>query len=120
MTTPPVMNVPIVQARGAWGHGDRRVRSRRSRIARLRHAERRATALRLGIIRQRTSRPINVNFFCHTPPEPDAERQAAWRKRLAPYYAEFGLDAAKVPTGPCARRSTIRCARWSRSSSRRS
>ncbi|MFW6077423.1 MAG: NAD(P)H-dependent flavin oxidoreductase [Hyphomicrobiales bacterium] len=22
----------------------------------------------LGIIRQRTSRPINVNFFCHAPP----------------------------------------------------
>jgi nitronate monooxygenase len=54
----------------------------------------------LGIIRQRTSRPINVNFFCHTPPEPDAERQAAWRKRLAPYYAEFGVEAANVPDGP--------------------
>ena len=22
----------------------------------------------LGIIRQRTSRPINLNFFCHNPP----------------------------------------------------
>jgi nitronate monooxygenase len=54
----------------------------------------------LGIIRQRTSRPINVNFFCHAPPEPDAERQAAWRKRLAPYYAEFGIESAKVPDGP--------------------
>ncbi|HUE46809.1 MAG TPA: nitronate monooxygenase [Aestuariivirgaceae bacterium] len=53
----------------------------------------------LGIIRQRTARPINVNFFCHAPPEPDAARQAAWRKRLEPYYAELNLDATKVPDG---------------------
>ena len=53
----------------------------------------------LGIIRQRTARPINVNFFCHTPPQPDAGRQAAWHKRLEPYYAELGLDVSKVPEG---------------------
>src|SRR5260221_4666142 len=40
----------------------------------------------LKIIRQRTSRPINVNFFCHTVPQRDAAREAAWRKRLAGYY----------------------------------
>jgi nitronate monooxygenase len=53
----------------------------------------------LGIIGQRTSRPINVNFFCHGAPEPNAGREAAWRKQLAPYYAEFGLDAAAIPVG---------------------
>src|SRR3954447_15513405 len=42
----------------------------------------------LGIIRQRTSRPINVNFFCHEPPQPDAARDKAWRQLLKPYYAE--------------------------------
>jgi nitronate monooxygenase len=53
----------------------------------------------LGIIRQRTSRPINVNFFCHTPPKPDAQRDAAWKTRLAGYYREFGLDLdAEVPS----------------------
>ena len=52
----------------------------------------------LGIIRQRTSRPVNVNFFCHRPPAPDAAREAGWRARLAPYYAELGIDpAAPVP-----------------------
>jgi nitronate monooxygenase len=52
----------------------------------------------LGIIRQRTGRPINVNFFCHTPPAVDAAREAAWRKRLRPYYEEFGLDPdAPIP-----------------------
>lgn len=44
-----------------------------------------------GIIRQRTDRPINVNFFCHRSPEPDAEQEAAWRRQLAPYYRELGL-----------------------------
>ena len=52
----------------------------------------------LGVIRQRTSQPINVNFFCHTPPRPDAQRDAAWKARLSAYYTEFGLDPrAEVP-----------------------
>ncbi|RKP55928.1 NAD(P)H-dependent flavin oxidoreductase [Pararobbsia silviterrae] len=43
--------------------------------------------------------PLNVNFFCHTPPTPDAQRSLAWRARLAPYYAELGLDAeAALPS----------------------
>ena len=51
-------------------------------------------------IRQATSRPLNVNFFCHTPPQADPARQMAWRARLAPYYVELGLDPqAPVPTG---------------------
>jgi nitronate monooxygenase len=48
----------------------------------------------IGVIRQQTDRPINVNFFCHQPAPPDPAREAAWRARLAPYYAEFGLDGA--------------------------
>ncbi len=51
----------------------------------------------IGIIRQRTSKPVNVNFFCHTPAKPDPERDAAWKARLTEYYTEFGLDAA-APT----------------------
>ncbi|QGW63563.1 DUF561 domain-containing protein [Lysobacter soli] len=54
----------------------------------------------LAAIRERSAGPINVNFFCHAPPEPDAEREAAWRALLAPYYAEFGLDPAAVVAGP--------------------
>jgi nitronate monooxygenase len=54
----------------------------------------------LSVIRQRTSRPINLNFFCHVPPAPDADREALWRKRLASYYAEFGIDADPIPAGP--------------------
>src|SRR5215212_8699973 len=46
----------------------------------------------LDTVRAATSRPINVNFFCHTQPPDNPARQAAWRRRLAPYYAEAGLD----------------------------
>jgi nitronate monooxygenase len=46
----------------------------------------------LGIIRQRTSRPINLNFFCHQPPQADPAREAAWKQRLESYYVELGLD----------------------------
>lgn len=52
----------------------------------------------LGIIRQRTARPINLNFFCHKQPEEDAAREAAWKRRLEPYYVGLGLDpGAPVP-----------------------
>jgi nitronate monooxygenase len=52
----------------------------------------------IGVIRQQTSAPLNVNFFCHTPPSPDAGKEARWKSRLAPYYSELGLDpAAPVP-----------------------
>ena len=54
----------------------------------------------IGIIRQRTNMPVNLNFFCHTPPEDDPERESAWRRRLAGYYEEFGIDPETIPSGP--------------------
>lgn len=54
----------------------------------------------LTAIRAATDRPYNVNFFCHTPPEPDAAREAAWRTALAPYHQEHGIDPAGIAAGP--------------------
>jgi len=54
----------------------------------------------LAAIVAQTSKPYNVNFFCHAQPEPSAEREAAWRKALAPYFAELGVDASGIPAGP--------------------
>ncbi len=54
----------------------------------------------LAEIKARTTRPYNVNFFCHAPPVPSAERAAAWRTALAPYYKEFGIDAGAIADGP--------------------
>ena len=53
----------------------------------------------LEALRAGTSRPFNVNFFCHEPPAPDPAREAAWRAALAPYYAEFGIDPAGIAAG---------------------
>lgn len=44
------------------------------------------------IFRQRVSAPLNMNFFCHTAVEADADREEGWRRRLAPYFQELGLD----------------------------
>ncbi|CAN5276334.1 nitronate monooxygenase [soil metagenome] len=53
----------------------------------------------LSLIRQRTARPVNLNFFCHKPPKVDVERENKWRKRLSPYYLELGVDPkAPIPT----------------------
>lgn len=54
----------------------------------------------LKAIKAATSRPYNVNFFCHTPPKADEKREAAWRERLAPYYREHGIDPSAIPAGP--------------------
>lgn len=54
----------------------------------------------LQALRAATSRPFNLNFFCHLPPAPDVQREAAWRQALAPFYAEAGIDAATIPAGP--------------------
>ena len=54
----------------------------------------------LDALRHGTSRPFNVNFFCHTPPVPDAARERAWRQALAPYFEEHDIDTATLPSGP--------------------
>jgi nitronate monooxygenase len=54
----------------------------------------------LAAIRKQTAKPFNVNFFCHASSAPDPGREAKWRKALAPYYRELGLDASTVPAGP--------------------
>jgi nitronate monooxygenase len=54
----------------------------------------------VGVYRQRTSKPLNLNFFCHMVLPPDAAREMEWRALLAPYYAEFGLGRDASAAGP--------------------
>lgn len=54
----------------------------------------------LAAIKAQTSRPFNVNFFCHLPPAPNPESEANWRAALAPYYREMGIDPESIPAGP--------------------
>ena len=51
----------------------------------------------LAYIAAHTTRPYNVNFFCHKPPAPSPERDAGWRAALAPYYRELELDVSTAP-----------------------
>jgi nitronate monooxygenase len=43
---------------------------------------------------------VNLNFFSHVPPAPDAVREAAWRAALRPYFDELGVDPAAIADGP--------------------
>lgn len=47
---------------------------------------------RLQGIRQRTSRPVNINFFAHPEPAPDDAADVAWLTRLSCFYEEFEID----------------------------
>ena len=51
----------------------------------------------VGKIRARTRKPINLNFFCHDAALRDEAIEDAWRKRLAHYYAELGVE---IPSSP--------------------
>ena len=51
----------------------------------------------IAAVRRETNAAFNVNFFCHAEPKPDPEIEARWRKRLAPYYAEAGVDPSAIP-----------------------
>ena len=59
-----------------------------------------ATRNELAAIKAQTDKPFNVNFFCHAPPAPSVEREAAWRVALAPYYEEYGIDPDTIAAGP--------------------
>ena len=54
----------------------------------------------LRAITTSTSKPYNVNFFVHNEPTADSAREEAWRKLLAPYFAEYGIDPSGIEAGP--------------------
>ena len=53
--------------------------------------QRELTALATG-----TSRPYNLNFFCHTLVAPNNTAEQAWRDALAPFYQRWQLPADQV------------------------
>ena len=54
----------------------------------------------LNTLSKQTDKPYQLNFFCHTPPQPDNTAEAAWRQLLSPYYNEFDLDITNIKSGP--------------------
>jgi nitronate monooxygenase len=53
----------------------------------------------LAAITAQTDKPYNVNFFCHSQPEVNAEQEIRWRGLLSSYYGEFGIDPSGIATG---------------------
>ena len=54
----------------------------------------------LAAIRAQTTKPFNVNFFCHKSPEPAIESELIWLAALSPYLKEYGIDASTISKGP--------------------
>lgn len=106
MTFPAIagLRLPLIQApmAGVQDHRLAAAVSNAGGLGSLPAAMLGADALRdqLSALQALTDRPINVNFFCHVQPSPDAAREARWRAALAPYYAEFDVDPAQVSAGP--------------------
>lgn len=44
--------------------------------------------------RKSSTKPVNLNFFCHKSQTPDASVDAEWKLQLAPYYEELKLDVS--------------------------
>lgn len=57
-------------------------------------ADAKTTRAMIAAVRAKTSRPFQVNVFCHQPAVADAAREAAWLTRLTPEFARYG---AKPP-----------------------
>jgi nitronate monooxygenase len=57
----------------------------------------RLAAQTIDELRRQTSRPINVNFFCHRPATLDAMREQVWRDRLLPFCRELGVKPEPPP-----------------------
>lgn len=51
----------------------------------------------VAAFRSRTRKPVNLNFFCHVESAPDPDKDRAWLERIAPYYAELGIDPPALP-----------------------
>ncbi len=46
----------------------------------------------VAIVRQNTSAPFNLNFFCHEYSEYDKSVEHAWLDKFSPYCAELGVE----------------------------
>ena len=49
-------------------------------------------AQQLAELRVATTKPFNVNVFCHQPPTPDPRRDAQWLAYLRPFFRELGTE----------------------------
>jgi nitronate monooxygenase len=53
----------------------------------------------MKVIRQHTTKPVNLNFFCHAVPQADAQLETKWRSQLGQYYRQYGVDEKQLTAG---------------------
>ena len=98
------IDLPLIQApmAGVQLHGLAAAVSNAGALGSLPCAMLDAAGLRkeLQALSEKTCKPYNLNFFCHTPPAVDPAREAIWLEALSPYYAELGLDPTSIASGP--------------------
>lgn len=64
----------------------------------------------VALIRQHSSAPLNLNFFCHQPPQDDSQSLVRWKDTLRPYYEELGADFdAATPVSSRAPFDSVSC-----------
>jgi nitronate monooxygenase len=51
----------------------------------------------VAAFRSRARKPVSLNFTCHRGGPSDPEKERAWLRHLAPYYAELGVEAPALP-----------------------
>ncbi|WP_240223448.1 NAD(P)H-dependent flavin oxidoreductase [Rheinheimera hassiensis] len=94
------IELPIIQApmAGVQGHALAVAVSNAGGLGSLPCAMLSTESLRneLEKIRSQTTKPYNVNFFCHKPPTPDNEAERNWRQTLSPYFSEYGIDVNTI------------------------
>jgi nitronate monooxygenase len=73
-TTTPALAAAVSNAGGLGAHG----------CASLTPEELARDAVKIS---RATNRPVNFNFFCHTPPEPTAAQHVAYIETMRPHYA---------------------------------
>jgi nitronate monooxygenase len=47
--------------------------------------------------RSHSNKPLHLNFFCHAVAPPDPAKDRAWLARIAPYFAELGVEPPSLP-----------------------
>lgn len=51
-------------------------------------------------IQAQTTKPFNLNFFCHKIPKVDERAAVEWQSLFADFYREFGIDPREISPGP--------------------
>ncbi len=90
------IDVPIVQAPMAGSSSTRMAVavSEAGALGSLACAAQTAEQLRqtLALARDSTSKPVNVNFFAHVPPQAQGRADAVWFKRLSAFAEALGVE----------------------------